>query len=156
MGFNDGGSRMAIDNKAPEMAYIKKINESSKEKLAFFTYDLDKEITFIKSAIYKKGFPLGKIKLLICPGQNVDNVLYESDEINLVEFDRDILGDLRFDFNRCLIKKDKQYLLVALISGYVCDEDNYISFVLDFPMTVNDSVIDDINKFPARVEILAR
>lgn len=156
MGFNDGGSRMAINNKVPEFAYVKKINESSKEKLFFFTYDIDKEFIYLKTGIFKRGFPVGKVKLLICPGQNVDNVLYTSDEINLSEFDGDILGDLRFDFDRSLIKKNKQYLLVAHVYDYVCDDDNYLSFLLDVPMTVNDAVIDDINKFPARVEILAR
>lgn len=156
MGLIIRGGRMAIDNKVPEIGYLKKINSDGVERLCYFKYDKLKEITFIKSGFFKMGSPLGKIRLHICPGQNLSNILYSSDEVNISLIDPDILGDLRFDFDRSLIKKDKEYLLIAEIVDYLGDEENFFSFVLDFPMTVNDTVFEDINKLPARVEILAR
>lgn len=147
---------MAIENKVPEIGYLKEIISDGVERLCYFKYDKIKEITFIKTGFYKSGFPMGKIKLHICPGQSLDNILYSSDEVNISEIDADILGDLRFDFDRSIIKKNKEYLLIAEVVDYLGDDENFFAFLLDFPMTVNDTTFEDISKIPVRVEILAR
>lgn len=147
---------MALDNRVPDIAFIKKINESSIELLTEFKYNKKKEIKFIKAGFLKIGSPVGSVRLLISSNSDIANTMYVSEFVNIEDVEKDLFGDVRFDFDRVLTKENVSYFLFAEIVDYISDDNNYFGFTLDYPMPVNEIDSSESFTIPARIEILAR
>ena len=67
------------------------------------------------------------------------------------------VGNVRFDFNKCVLTKGKRYYVTAEAIDYVRNTDiSYMAYTFDYPFKTNDS--DDGAPFdcPIRMEFFVK
>lgn len=98
--------------------------------------------------IYKHGsfnITTETAKLKVYSTVGLDNLLFESDLVNLVDIsginDGNWLGKVRFDFNRHPIDGNSEYYVTIEMSNYTYVSTDYIGVVLDGDTEINTKAV---------------
>lgn len=130
--------------------YIKTIDTGEAPRMGTFQVAVNGELQYMRVKPYIKGTLSGteKIRLKIYSDSAFSSLLYTSSWSNIYDvLDEDgsaVTGDwigwIRVDFNRENINKNMAYYVVAELTGYTRNADDfYIGLAHDFPFPIYDN-----------------
>lgn len=146
---------MAIVFNIPEINWVRVQNSSADiVPLAKFYTTKESVLRNMKVGFFKNNCT-GRFRIRIHTTKDFNTNFAVSNWIDISDIpDLLFIGNIRFDFPKCVLAKNKWFWITAEAIDYVRDEDNsYMSWVYDYPFKTNDS--DDGAPFncPIRVEL---
>ena len=108
----------------------------------------------IKVGIFKNGC-IGQFRLRLHTSHDYNTNYAVSNWVNIEDIPYPkFVGNVRFDFSRCVLSKGKTYFVTIESMNYTRDgEVSYMSYLFDSPMTTNQSVGGLPSDYPIRMEI---
>lgn len=121
---------------------VKTLDSSEIAHLGGYTVAEDRELKWIRLAVYKHGTAGGteQMRLGLYSRSDLAGLLFRSDWIDVADFDGGTywIGLVRFDFNRQHLDKDIEYHLGIETQNYTRNADTfYLSVVSDWPDSIN-------------------
>lgn len=146
---------MAITFNIPEVGWFV-VHEIDSEPILLgdFIQQTESVLKNIKVGFFKNNC-VGQFRLRIHTNPDC-NVNYSvSNWVDIEEIaDIRFWGNLRFDFNKCVLSIGKTYWVTIESSGYTRNADvSYMSYIFDNPETTNVSSGNWPTEFPLRMEI---
>ncbi len=147
---------MAITFNIPDKAWVR-VQGAAPVDCGTINNAIEKRLRFIKVGFYKHNCT-GQFRLRLHTSPDMNSVYAQSNLIDISEIPHDYFyGNIRFDFDRCVLAKGKSYYVSIASSGYTRNGDtSYMSWVHDKPLTTNDTTGNWPIEFPVRMEVFAR
>ena len=117
----------------------------------------EKVLKNIKVGFFKNNCT-GRFRLRIHTSKDCNTNYAVSNWVNIEDIPHLLfVGNVRFDFNKCVLTKGKRYYVTAEAIDYVRNTDiSYMAYTFDYPFKTNDS--DDGAPFdcPIRMEFFVK
>lgn len=147
---------MAITFNIPDTAWVR-IQDSNLDIVqlgSFIAPSVETVLRNIKVGFFKNNC-VGTFRLRIHTSSSMNTSYAVSEWINIEDIQHLLfIGNIRFDFNKCVLSSGKKYYVTVEASGYTRNLDlSYMCYIFDSPNTVNVSTGNHPTDFPIRMEI---
>ena len=146
---------MAMTHNIPDTAWVR-FQDSTADivQLGSFIAQTESVLRNIKVGFFKNNCS-GQFRLRVHTSRDLNTNYAVSDWLDIDDIEHLLfLGELRFDFTKCVLSNGRRYYVTVEAASYVRNADvSYMCYTFDDPNTVNVSTGNHPVEFPIRMEI---
>ena len=149
---------MAITFNIPKMQWVR-VQDSTSDIVPLGSFVSSRETTIknLKIGFFKNNCT-GKFRLRIHTTADCNTNYAVSNWVDIEDVPHLLfVGNIRFDFKKCVIVENKRYWVTAEAIDYIRNGDvSYMSYVFDYPFKTNDSPDGAPFDCPIRMEFFVK
>lgn len=146
---------MAMTYNIPDTAWVR-VQDSNADivELGSFIAPRESVLRNIKVGFFKNNC-VGLFRLRIHTSRDLNTNYALSEWIDIEDIQHLLfLGEIRFDFQKCVLNDGRRYYITVEASSYIRNADvSYMCYIFDDPNTVNISSGNHPVEFPIKMEI---